>query len=117
MTGTEQRMSALAEANERRVRKARMKEDWRTQEQHVLLRELARLLEEEPDALQSFKIDEMLRTVRGIGPSKMKMLAKAADYAEPSYRVSRLTDRQRRLLAQVLRDRANDVEGRGVQAA
>jgi hypothetical protein len=117
MTGTEQRLGALAVANERRVAKAEMKREWRELEQHVLLRRIAGLLEDKPEVLASFRIEEMLKSVNGIGPTKMKDLARAAEWAEPSWRVAKLTDRQRRLLAQVLRDRANHAEARHASAA
>lgn len=113
-----QREKALERAQTVRLAKAELKRSWQGRPQWDVLREIADMLDDaECDRLDSFKVVELLMTVPGIGRTKAKMIAQAADWVELSHRVSRLTMRQRELLARVMRDRSDDAEVRSVHAA
>lgn len=114
----EQRMQALAAGQKRRLRKAALKREWSAGEMEPVLRKVADLLERDKDGkLVSFKVEELLTTIPGIGKTKARMIANGADWIELTRRVDKLTDRQRGLLAKGLRQRADEVEARHVSAA
>lgn len=113
-----QRTDALARAQEIRLAKAELKRTWQGRHQWDVLREIADMLDDpECGRLESFKLSELLLTVPGIGKTKANFIARSADWVELSHRVSRLTVRQRELLARVLRQRSDDAEVRSVHAA
>lgn len=114
------RMAALAIANERRVAKARLKESWAPPRAgQDVLREIAGMLEDpkETHRLDAFKVGELLLAVPGVGRTKARQLAIAAERLELMNKVGPLTARQRGVLAEVLRDRAVEVEARHATAA
>lgn len=114
----DQRMAALAKAQEARIGKARLKDSWAGRPGHEVLREVAGLLEDEQERrLDAFKIGELLTAVPGVGKNKARNLAIAAERLELMAKVGPLTPRRRQVLAQVLRDRAEDVEERHASRA
>lgn len=113
-----QRTDALAKAQKVRLAKAELKRSWYGRPAPDVLREVAGMLED-PSCVQleSFKLSELLLTIPGVGKTKARDIAHAAEWIELTHRVGRLTQRQRDLVARVLRQRAEAVEARHAQAA
>lgn len=112
------RMANLERANEVRVKKARFKEDLARLDQAEACRLLADKMINEPlGRVASMSVQEVLLSVSGIGRSKAVMLARAADRTPLNVKVRDLPEHRRYELARVLRERANDVEVRGVSQA
>lgn len=112
-----QRTDALAKAQKIRLAKAELKRSWVGRDAPDVMREVAGLLEDPScTQLESFKLSELLTTIPGIGKTKARDIAHAAEWIELTHRVGRLTARQRELVARVLRQRAENTEARRVAA-
>jgi hypothetical protein len=92
----EQRLRALAKANEVRVARARLK-----REVAAGRIELARLVAEPPTCVQSAKVRELLLAVPRIGPARADRLLARSRIAHAKT-VAGLSDRQRAELVELL---------------
>ena len=91
-----QRLEALERANVVRTRRARLKRDLTAGRRNVAV-----LLTEWPEEIDTMKVSDLLMAVRGVGRSRTTaMLRRAA--VSPSKTVGGLTGRQRESLIAVL---------------
>jgi hypothetical protein len=98
----EQRLSALNRANDIRHRRAELKKRIKEMGKPVARTEVAALLTEPPEVIETMKVWDLLIATPGYGRVKTnKMLSRAT--ASPSKTVGGLTGRQRQELVQQLR--------------
>lgn len=112
----DQALTALAEANRVRLRRASLMR-WLHGQSSAHSHERAAELVLEPDpALNSMLVLELLKRVRQVGPAQAERLLVSADVLLTST-VGSLTARQRAALAAVLRLRANQLSHRSMATA
>lgn len=105
----EQRMDALAAANEIRLGIARVRAEVFALEQPAGCEEVAGLLENPDETVSAMKIGTLLLSVRKFGRQRVGRLLSMAEVRSMDRRVRDLSERQRRVLAGLLRDRARVV--------
>lgn len=105
MTPTEQRMSALARANEVRIENAQVLAEIHGLSYREGMRRVAGLLAE-PGTCGALPVYRLLMAPRRIGASKVATILRAAGVVSGDRRVRELSPRQRDMLAGLLRRRA-----------
>lgn len=101
-----QRMSALDHANEIRIGNAQLRREIRALSKPDAYRRVADLLECPEGYVESMPIGRLLNSIERVGARKVDRILMVACVRSSDRRVGALTDRQRSILAVVLRDAA-----------
>lgn len=106
MTKEQQRTSALAEANRRRIGKARIKQELAAMTTPAALRQVAGLLvgdhDHDHEIVGSFTLQELLVAIPRFGRQRARALIRHAGMISPDRRVRDLTNRQLVVIASLL---------------
>lgn len=100
----EQRMAALSLANERRMKIARVRRELAEADRASSWSRLAELLEHPTPAVAVMPVERLLRSARYLGPAKARRLRERAGVGATK-RLRQTTERQRRMIAEMLRAR------------
>ena len=100
----QQCMEALAVANAIRMSNARLRREIAALDYEAGAAKVIAVLDEPSGPVGSIKVGMLLRCIHGVGELKMAQLLRHAGIFSVTRRVGTLTPRQRRALAQVLRE-------------
>ncbi len=103
MTPTEQRLDALQHANHVRTANSRLRTDIRGRSQPDGMLYVADLLTNPVGAVQSMPVGRLLATIRHFGVVRATQVCTYAGVVSMDRRVGQLTERQRDMVAGVLR--------------